>query len=250
MTASPLLEVNELQKDFGIVLAVNGVSFQVDDTETKGLIGPNGAGKTTLLNCLSGILEPTSGRILFKGKDVMDDPPHAISHKGISRSFQITNLFEDFTVFENFRLASQVHLTNNLNFWDRYMKFEGPKQRAEEVLDILDLNDKGEEMVNTLSHGEKRLVELGIAITPDPDLLLLDEPTAGMAADDITTMKSVIQSLKADHAIVLVEHNVDFIMNLSDRILVLHQGELISEGTPKEIETDREVQEAYLGGEL
>lgn len=250
MTTPILLEVDDLRKNFGIIVAVDGVSFKLEKKQTKGLIGPNGAGKTTLLNCLSGVFPPTEGEVVLNGNDVTGHPPHKMAHKGLSRSFQITNLFEDFTVFENIRLAAQVHESNNLNMWSHYSTLEEPRARAREVLDLVGLSEKDDRKVGSLSHGEKRLVEIGIAITPDPMLILLDEPTAGMASDDASRLKGVIQELKEEFAIILVEHNVDLIMDVSDEILVMHQGRLLAEGTPENIQTNEQVQEAYLGAEL
>jgi len=247
MSAEPVLAVEGLTKRFGGIVAVDGVDFEVPPAHTKGLIGPNGAGKTTLMNCISGLYDVTRGTIRFDGEDITDRDPHEMARLGLGRTFQVTNLFDDLTVFENLRLAAQIHTTNNYNFWTRFTDFEEPAATGEEVLETIGLTNERESKVANLSHGEKRQLEIGIVMATEPDLLLLDEPTAGMASDEVGTITELIANLQSDMAIVIVEHNIDVIMELTDSIIVLHRGDLIADDDPESIRADDDVRSAYLG---
>lgn len=247
--SDPVLATEGVTKTFGAIIAANDVSFEIPHGHTKGLIGPNGAGKTTLLNCISGVYDVTSGRVRFNGEDVTNAPPDEMARRGLARTFQITNLFNEFTVFENLRLAAQVMMTDNYNAWNRYTAFDDPIDRAAEVLDQVELAHRAEDLVSDLSHGEKRQVEFGMVMVTDPDLILLDEPSAGMASDEIGTITGLVDDLKGDYGIILVEHNLDMVMGLSDSIMVLDNGALIADGPPKNIREDERVREAYLGTE-
>jgi branched-chain amino acid transport system ATP-binding protein len=244
-----VLACEDVRKEFGAVVAVDDVTFQVPAGHTKGLIGPNGAGKTTLLNCISGVYDVSGGRVRFGGEDVTGAPPDEMARRGLARTFQITNLFDEFTVFENLRLAAQIASEANYNAWTRYSELEDPIDRAGTVLEEIGLANRAEDVVSDLSHGEKRQVEFGMVMVSDPDLILLDEPSAGMASDEIGMITALIDDLKADYAMILVEHNIDLVMDVCDSIMVLDNGQLIAEGPPTDIRGDERVREAYLGTE-
>lgn len=244
-----ILETQNLRKEFGGLVAVSDVNIQVKASALHSIIGPNGAGKTTLFNLLSGNLKPTSGRVFFQGKDITDLPAHQTVHLGIGRSFQITNIFPNLTVFENIRLAAQAVGNDNFKFWQHYRHFQRYEDRAEQVIMQIGLQDQAHLLAQTLPHGDKRKLELGIILACDPKLLLLDEPTAGMAREEIPLLMNAINQIReqGDRTIMLVEHKMDLVMNVSDWITVMHQGQILAEGTPSEIAANEIVQAAYLG---
>ncbi|MFZ2489262.1 MAG: ABC transporter ATP-binding protein [Anaerolineae bacterium] len=250
MPSIPILETRHLRKAFGALVAVNDVSVQVQPGTIHSVIGPNGAGKTTFFNLLSGNLEPTSGHVLYKGKDITRQPLHRSAHMGIGRSFQITNLFPNLTALENVRLACQALGKDNFKFWRPAGAFTRYEQKAWAILQQVGLAERGLMPARVLPHGDQRKLELGIILASDPDLLLLDEPTAGMASEQVPELLTLIQQIQAsgDKTIVLVEHNMNVVMSISDRITVMHQGQVLAEGTPAEIAANETVQTAYLGG--
>jgi branched-chain amino acid transport system ATP-binding protein len=249
MENGPILETRSLRKDFGGLVAVANVSIRVKAQSLHSIIGPNGAGKTTLFNLLSGNLQPTSGRVIFKGRDITDLPAYRTAHLGIGRSFQITNVFPNLTVIENVRLAAQALGGDNFRFWRHHQHFTRYKERAHEVVAQVGLLEQAHLPARVLPHGGKRKLELGILLAADPELLLLDEPTAGMAREEIPRLMEVIQQIReqGDRTIMLVEHKMDLVMNVSDWITVMHQGQVLAEGTPAEIAANEVVQSAYLG---
>ena len=247
MTA--ILETHAVRKQFGALVAVDDVSIDIEGGSLHSIIGPNGAGKTTLFNVVSGTLQPTSGRVIFKGQDITDLPMHRTIHRGIGRSFQITNIFPNLTVFENVRLAAQALGGDSLRILRSHRRYRRYIERADEVLDQVGLTARAGLPARTLPHGDQRKLELGMILAPDPEVLMLDEPTAGMAGEQVPELLSLIQSIQADGAktVVLVEHNMSVVMRVSDRITVMHQGRVLAEGTPAEISANSEVQTAYLG---
>ena len=249
MDDSTLLETRELRKAFGGLVAVDGVSMRVQANTLHTIIGPNGAGKTTFFNLLSGNIRPTSGQVIYKGQDITNMPAHRRAHIGIGRSFQITNVFPNLSVFENVRLAAQAVGHDNFKFWEHHRHFRRYEEQANAILSQVGLAGQPELPARSLPHGGKRKLELGILLASDPELLLLDEPTAGMAREEIPMLMEVIQSVRAtgNKTIILVEHKMDLVMNVSDRISVMHQGQLLAEGTPLEIAANPTVQSAYLG---
>lgn len=247
MTSDAVLRVEEATKKFGAVVAVDNVSFTIQKGEIKSLIGPNGAGKTTLFNCISGVLPLTEGSVRFGEEEITGLRPDEIAHRGISRSYQINNLFDEFTVSENIRLAIQIQGDNNRNFWSDYRSFEDPVREAREIIDRIGLTEQADKEVTSLSHGQKRQLEIGLGIATEPKLLLLDEPTSGLATENIDTVINLIESIREDYTIMLVEHNMDVVMNVSDSIMVMDNGQLIADGSPEEVRESQEVQEAYLG---
>lgn len=244
-----ILETRNLRKEFGGLVAVAGVDVKVRARSLHSIIGPNGAGKTTLFNLLSGAFPPTAGRVIFKGRDITHLPPHRIAHLGIGRSFQITNIFPNLTVLENVRLASQAMGKDNFRLLRRADAFSAHRERATSVLAQVGLAGKELMPASALPHGDKRKLELGIMLASDPDLLLLDEPTAGMSSEQVPALLDIIRSIMADgkRTIVLVEHRMDMVMNISDTITVMHLGEILAEGSPGEIAANPTVQKAYLG---
>ena len=245
-----ILETHNLRKVFGALVAVDDVSIQVQAGTIHSIIGPNGAGKTTFFNLLSGNLEPTAGRVVYKGKDITRLPLHRSAHIGIGRSFQITNLFPNLTALENVRLACQALGKDNFAFLRPAGHFKQYEARAWAILQQVGLAERGLMPARALAHGDQRKLELGIILAADPELLLLDEPTAGMAAEQVPELMALIKQIQTsgDKTIVLVEHNMNVVMSSSDRITVMHQGQVLAEGAPAEIAANETVQQAYLGG--
>ena len=240
-----LLESRGLTKSFGGLAAVNGVDFQVRRGELRSVIGPNGAGKTTFFNLLTGALRPSGGRILFKGQDITDLPAHAVSRLGLARSYQVTNIFGDLSVFENLCVAAQSRVTH-YRCWGRADRLAAVNRRAEEVLSLLGLAAKRHARGAELSHGEQRYLEIGIALATDPDFLLLDEPTAGMSPEETQRTAAFVRKLAGRVTVVLVEHDMEVVMGISDRITVLNYGQVLAEGTPAEIRDNANVRRVYL----
>ena len=240
-----LLESQALTKSFGGLTAVSHVDFRVRRGELRSVIGPNGAGKTTFFNLLTGVLPPSGGRILFKGRDITGLPAHAVSRLGIARSYQVTNIFGDLTVFENVRIAAQSRVTH-YRFWGSADRLAAVNERAEDILRHLGLGDKRVVRGAELSHGEQRYLEIGIALATDPDFLLLDEPTAGMSPDETQRTAAFVRGLAGRVTIVVVEHDMEVVMGISDRITVLNYGEVLAEGTPAEIRENADVRRVYL----
>jgi branched-chain amino acid transport system ATP-binding protein len=244
-----ILETRELRREFGALVAVDDVSMKVAARSLHSIIGPNGAGKTTFFNLVSGTLRPTSGNVIFKGEDITNLPAYKAIHRGMGRSFQITNIFPNVTVFENVRLAAQAMGRDNYRLFRSWKLFPDYNNRAMEVLELVGLQDKAALPANVLPHGDQRKLELGMILAPDPEVLLLDEPTAGMAAEQVPELMDLIQGIQAagNKTVMLVEHNMNVVMSISDRITVMHQGGLLAEGSPEEIAADETVQTAYLG---
>ena len=241
-----MLEAKNLTVSYGKLTAVKGVSFAVEEGKIATIIGPNGAGKTTFFRLISGEMAPSSGRIRFKGQDVTGMPQHRVSRLGVSKSYQITNVFPHLTVLENVRVAVQSY-RHSFNFWSRASALDGVRARAEAILREVALYDKGALTAAQLSHGEKRHLELGIALATEPSLLLLDEPTAGMSPEETERTIALIRRIAAGRTVILVEHKMKVVMEIADRITVLHQGAILAEGTPDAIRDDARVQEVYLG---
>ena len=244
-----ILETRHLCKEFGALVAVDDVSIKVQANTIHSIIGPNGAGKTTLFNLLSGNLAPTAGRVIFKNQDITRRPAHRTAHLGIGRSFQITNIFPNLTVLENIRLSCQALGRGNLQFMRHYRHFVEYEQRAWEVIRRVGLAERALAAARTLPHGDQRKLELGMILAPDPEMLLLDEPTAGMAAEQVPELINLIRQVQesGQKTVLLVEHNMNVVMSISDRITVMHQGRVLTEGTPAEIAANEAVQTAYLG---
>ncbi len=242
----PLLRTERLTRAYGSLLAVNEVDFSVREGELRSIIGPNGAGKTTFFRLISGEVAPTSGRIWFREREVTGLPQHAIARMGVAKSYQITSIFPHLTVLENVRVAAQG-ASQAFDFWRRAESLTGARARAEEMLATVGLTPKANLLATHLSHGEQRHLELAIALAANPVLLLLDEPTAGMSPEETDATIVLIRELLAGRTIVLVEHKMKVVMKISDRITVLHQGQVLADGTPEEIRANESVQRTYLG---
>jgi branched-chain amino acid transport system ATP-binding protein len=244
-----ILEVQNLRKEFDGLVAVDNVSLKVREGQLHAIIGPNGAGKTTLFNLISGVLTPTSGRIFLRGQDITGLPPYEIARKGIGRSFQITNLFPNLTVLESVRLAAQARSPHSLYFWSNYRRYREYEEKALEIIRKVGLRSREHFLTRALPHGDQRKLEIALLLAMEPEILLLDEPTAGMAAEEIPSFMELISSLREEgkHTILLVEHKMEVVMSLSDVITVMHQGRILAEGTPEEIKANEQVQQAYLG---
>ncbi len=247
---SIILEVRDLTKNFGSFQAVSGVSLKVEKGELTSLIGPNGAGKTTFYNMLSGKFPPSSGQILFEGRDITGLPPHRVARIGIGRSFQITNIFSRMTVLQNILSALIAHYGKGTSFFSPYWKDKKLVSEAEQILDSLGLLPFSDVPTSQLAYGDKRLVEIGIVLANSPRLVLLDEPTAGMTPEETDRMIALIHRLasETETTFFLTEHDMKVVFSVSQKIYVLHQGSLLASGTPEEIRGDPRVQEAYLGG--
>ena len=250
MDSEIIFETVALRKEFDALVAVDDVSMKVRANSLHAIIGPNGAGKTTFFNLLSGNLEPTSGQVIFKGRDITHQPVHRTIHYGIGRSFQITNIFPNLTVFENIRLAVQALGKDNFKFFRDVAAIGQYETRTWEVIEQVGLTDRASMLAKALPHGDQRKLELGMILAPDPEVLLLDEPTAGMAAEQVPEMIALIQEVQqaGSKTVMLVEHNMNVVMSVSDVVTVMHQGKVLAEGTPAEIAENETVQTAYLGG--
>jgi branched-chain amino acid transport system ATP-binding protein len=248
--STPLLEVRALQKRFGGVVATDGVTLDVRRGELHALIGPNGAGKTTLIHQLSGFLAPDAGEILFDGANVVARSFHDRVHLGLARSYQITSIFKAFTVLDNVALAVQARSGSSFSFWKPLASESALFDEARTLLDQVGLGGKADVLAGNLAHGEQRQLEVGLALATQPKLLLLDEPMAGMGPDESERMIELIQGLKQSIALLLIEHDMDAVFRLADRISVLVSGRVIATGLPAEIRENAEVKRAYLGEEM
>jgi branched-chain amino acid transport system ATP-binding protein len=226
-------------------MALNNVSVAVPAGEIRAVIGPNGAGKSTFFNCITGVLRPTSGRIVFDGADITGKRPDQVSHRGIARSYQITNLMGGATVLENVRIAAQSR-RHGWNMVSHHASIADVIDQARAVLRSIGLADKAEELASNLSHGEQRNLEIGVALATEPKLLCLDEPTAGMSVSETHQTVELVRRIARNLTILIVEHDMEVVMGLAHRITVLHYGEVLAEGTPSEIQANARVQEVYL----
>jgi len=245
--ADPLLQVENLVRRFGGIVATDHVSLDVAKGELHAIIGPNGAGKTTLISQLTGQLLPHSGTIRLAGKDITHVPAYRRSALGLARSFQITSLLPDFTAADNVALAAQAHDGHSFRFWGNARKVSHLRQTAQAALDRVGLADRADVVVSRLSHGEQRELELAVALATKPQVLLLDEPMAGLGITESARMVRLLQELRREVTIVLVEHDMDAVFALADRITVLVYGRVIASGPPSEIRGNEEVKRAYLG---
>jgi branched-chain amino acid transport system ATP-binding protein len=247
MTA--ILETQQLRKVFGGLVAVADVSLSVQRGAIHAIIGPNGAGKTTLFNLITGKYTPTSGRVMFNGQDISALPVHRRAQLKLGRSFQITNLFPNLSVLENVRLAVQAMRGGSFHLLRRADSFTDYITRAYEVLEMVGLKDHALSPATVLPHGGKRKLELAILLAADPEMLLLDEPTAGMATEQVPELIGLIRKVHdgGRKTVLLVEHNMNVVMNISDHITVMHQGAVLANGTPAQVSADKTVQSAYLG---
>jgi branched-chain amino acid transport system ATP-binding protein len=241
------LQIKNIRKDFSGLKVLTGVDFEVKEKERHAVIGPNGAGKTTLFNIISGRFKPSSGGIFFKGEDISGQPPHILNRMGLSRSFQITNVFQELTVFEN--ILSGCRSRSGL----RYHFFKKPSQdrklsgKVEEIIAAVGLSDVKDHVVSSLSYGQQRALEIGITLSTEPELILLDEPTAGMTRGETEQAIRMIDRVTSDRTLIIIEHDMEVVFSLSNTISVLHYGTILVSDSPENIRNDQRVKDAYLG---
>jgi branched-chain amino acid transport system ATP-binding protein len=242
-----LLALEGLTRRFGALAAVNAVSLAVTARERRAIIGPNGAGKTTLFNLITGNLAPSAGRILLGGKPIMGLPPDAVARRGLARSFQRNNLFLRLPVEENLRLAAAGDGRGSWNLLGSVARLRAPLERARETAAAVGLSARLDAPAGQLSYGEQRQLEVGVALATRPRLLLLDEPTAGMSPEETLRMTRMLESLPREVTLLIIEHDMDVVASLADRVTVLHYGEVLTEGSFAEVKADPRVYEVYLG---
>jgi branched-chain amino acid transport system ATP-binding protein len=241
-----MLKVIGLNKAFGALRAVNDLSFEAERHRITSIIGPNGAGKSTAFNLISGALRPDSGRVEMDEREITGHTPYALTRLGLARSFQITNLFFGLSVLENVRLACQSREART-RYLMRLDRMARPRQRAEAILEEFGLADSADELVRNLSHGDQRRVEIAVCMALDPKLLMLDEPTQGMSPAETAEFDGLIKSLAGRVTILLIEHDIELVMSLSQHVIVMHQGQMLFEGSPDQVRSSPRVREAYLG---
>jgi len=245
--ASPLLSIESLSRSFGALGAVNRVSLTVDRAERRAIIGPNGAGKTTLFNLIAGSLAPSAGRIVFDGAVITGLPPHAVARRGLARSFQRSNLFPSLSVLESLRLAAASRERGSYDLLGSVSRLPGPLARARQTAEVIGLAERLAAPAGRLSYGEQRQLEIGLALATAPTLLLLDEPTAGMSPEESRRMTELLLGLPRAVTLLIIEHDMDVVFSLADRITVLHGGTVLADGTPDAVRADPRVYEVYLG---
>ncbi len=246
-TTDVMLQVSELRKSFGALMATDHVNLAVRRSEIHAVIGPNGAGKTTLIAQLAGELLPDDGHILFLGRDITRLPPYTRSHLGLARSFQITSIFLHMTLLDNVALAVQAHAGHSYRFWKPARKDHRLVEPALAALDHVGLRERAHILASEVSHGEHRQLEIAMALATNPQLLLLDEPMAGMGPEESARMVEILRGLRGEKTMLLIEHDMDAVFALADRISVLVYGRVIASGEPEAIRTDEAVRRAYLG---
>jgi branched-chain amino acid transport system ATP-binding protein len=242
-----ILKTVNLTKNFGGLTAVNGVSFSIQEGDLQSIIGPNGAGKSTFFKLIIGEIAPSSGQILFMNQDITALPQAAISHRGIAVAYQITNIFPMLSVFENVRVAAQSRKTT-FNLWSQALSHSELTEESQAILELIGLQDVQGETAANLSHGDRKRLEIGIALATKPKLLLLDEPTAGLSPPETRQTIDLIKKIAKGLTIILVEHKMKVVMEVSSKITVLYYGSLLVQGTPDDIRNNEEVRRVYLGG--
>ncbi|WP_336366703.1 ABC transporter ATP-binding protein [Marinobacter sp. C2H3] len=247
--SQPILTIENLTKRFGGNTAVNGIDLSVQPRETIAIIGPNGAGKTTFYNMVSGRMKPSDGRITLDGRDITGLPPHKISRLGVSRSFQINNIFPEMTVQENVEVVRSAFLGHSRRLFNLASRNRPVQEQAEALLERLGIDSLKHHRAEVISYGDKRLLEIAMVLATEPKLVLLDEPTAGMTPEETRRTTALIRKLadSGDYTFLITEHDMDVVFNLADRILVMHRGERLFAGTPEEVKQDPDVRRAYLG---
>jgi branched-chain amino acid transport system ATP-binding protein len=244
---APLLAIGGLTRHFGALAALAGVSLSVAARERRAIIGPNGAGKTTLFNVITGQLRPSSGSIVFDGLPAEGLPPHVLARRGMGRSFQRTNLFPKLSVLENLRLAAAADGRGSYNLIGGVERLRAPIERARAAAEAVGLSERLAEVAGRLSYGEQRQLEVGVVLATGPKLMLLDEPTAGMSPEETVRMTRMLEGLPREVTMLIIEHDMDVVGSLAERVTVLHYGEVLTEGTFDEVKRDPRVYEVYLG---
>jgi branched-chain amino acid transport system ATP-binding protein len=244
-----LLEIKDLQKDFSGLKVLFGIDLAVEEGEKHAIIGPNGAGKSTIFNLITGKYVPSRGKIFFRNRDITGFPPHRILHSGIARSFQITNIFRSMTIFENFRNAVLSKRKLHYNIFSPLSRMGDIVEETEKVMSLVGLSEKRNELAGELAHGHQRSLEIGLTMAMDPELILLDEPTAGMSKSETLEMVQLIEKVTERKTLIIVEHDMDVVFSLASRITVIYYGKVLASGAPEEIRSDLRVKDAYLGRE-
>ncbi|WP_027715233.1 ABC transporter ATP-binding protein [Desulfuromonas sp. TF] len=244
-----ILRTQRLSKSFGGLIATNNVSLAFERGQVHAIIGPNGAGKTTLINLLSGDLLPNDGAILFKERDITRLPPDQVSQLGIGRSYQKTNIFSQFTCYENCWVAAQSRLNTSMRFFRPASRLRDVRERTERALELCGLGKRCETVAAAMSYGEQRQLEIGMMLATEPELLLLDEPLAGMGSEESKQVITLLRRLAEDHTLILIEHDMDAVFSIADRLTVMVNGRVLETGTVDQIRSSQAVQEAYLGVE-
>lgn len=244
---TPILETRGVSKAFGGHQVLADVSLRFEAHRLSSVIGPNGAGKTTCFNLLTGFLRPDAGAVLFKGRDISALPPERRARLGICRSFQILNLFDDYTVLENVRVAVPAMRRRGFDLWTPAGRLSEAEDKAARIIRLVGLAGREHVAAKFMSHGQRRLLEIGVALAGEPELLLMDEPTSGLGSRPMETLRDLVQKLAQDITVVVIEHDMNFVLSLSQHIAVLHRGTVIAEGPPEAIRDNAEVREAYLG---
>jgi len=247
----PMLRLEALKKSFGGLRVTDEVSFEIQPQEIAAIIGPNGAGKTTLFNQITGHLAPDGGQVFLQGQDIVGLTPQAIVKRGVGRSFQIASIFPDETALDNVRVACMSKLNQTRHLWRPVEQFNQATEQAHAILQSLGLERQADRMAYELAHGDQKLLDIGIALVLEPKLLLLDEPTAGMSPEERQLTRQLIKELWAQYRLTLIfiEHDMDMVFGIAERIMVLNHGALIADGTPDQIRSNKEVITAYLGEE-
>jgi len=242
-----LFEIKDLHKDFGGLGVLFGIDLDIEQGERHAIIGPNGAGKSTIFNLTTGMYVPSRGKIFFKGQDITGFSPPRILRSGIARSFQITNIFRDMTVFENFRNAVLSKRRIHYDIFSPLSRMHGIVEEAERAMSLVGLSGKRNERAGELAHGHQRALDIGLTLAMDPELILLDEPTAGMSKSETLEMVNLIERVTEGKTLAIVEHDMDVIFRLASRISVIYYGKVLASGSPNEIRNDLKVKDAYLG---
>jgi branched-chain amino acid transport system ATP-binding protein len=242
-----ILQIKDLRKSFGKTQVIFGVNLEIEDSECHAIIGPNGAGKSTLFNLISGLYKPSSGNIQLKGEEIVGLSPFEIYRRGLSRSFQVLNIFRNMSVFENIRCALLWQLGYKYSFWQRINRLKEVQERAEMILNQIGMTNRRDVIAGALSYGEQRRLEIGITIGSGAEIILLDEPTAGLSKPEIEEVLKLIHNVTKGKTLLLVEHDMNVVFAISHRISVLVYGQIIATGEPEMIKQNRQVQEAYLG---
>ena len=243
----PILAIEGLSKSFGGLRAVDSLSFGVEEGKLTSVIGPNGAGKTTMFNLATGMIRPDAGKVLFRGEDITRLPIHQIVRRGISRSFQIINLFSELTLYENVWLGVQSQQGHGSEILSPADALRSVKEETERIIREIGLSGRERLPVKLLSYGDRRILEITVSLTAKPSLLLLDEPTSGLMSEDRKRISDFLKNLSTRLTLMVVEHAMDVVLSISDHIVVMHQGRLLAQGPPEEIRANPQVQEAYLG---
>ena len=250
VSQAPILHLDGVTKNFGGLQALKDVNLRIEAGDLRGIIGPNGAGKTTLFNVVTGEFKPSAGKVFLRGEDISGLPPYAICRKGLSRTFQLTRIFPEMTVYDSIWAGANSKAKHPWNPVSRAHRLEHIERETLEICKLIGLEEKKDELAVNLSYGDQKVLEMAMALSTKPSVLLLDEPTQGVGGKEVDTIVEVVKKLSEKMTIVLIEHTIDVVMQLCRTVTVLTEGQVFAEGTPEEISANREVQRVYLGEEI